>query len=101
MSEDDSCSGASISLDESFVSKADSGVHHRDVEDSQRDAIAGEGAVEVSRWRRMVILMLLLTAALVITTTYIFLSREETDEFEKSVSFCILQRKISNKRVTA
>jgi hypothetical protein len=37
-----------------------------------------------------VILMLLLTAALVITSTYMFLSREETDEFEKSVSLSML-----------
>jgi hypothetical protein len=60
------------------------------IEESQQDKeITGQGAVEVSRSRRMVIAMLVLTAALVITTTYIFLSREETDEFEKSVRLCI------------
>jgi hypothetical protein len=49
--------------------------------------IGGQDSVGVSRWRAMVILMISLTAALVITTTYIFLSREERDEFEKSVRF--------------
>jgi hypothetical protein len=53
----------------------------------QQVDISGQDSVGVSRWKRMVIVMLLLTAALVITTTYIFLSREETDEFEKSVRF--------------
>jgi hypothetical protein len=43
-----------------------------------------------------VILMLLLTAALVITSTYMFLSREETDEFEKSVSLSMLGIPASN-----
>jgi hypothetical protein len=69
------------------------------IEESQQDKeIAGQGAVEVSRSRRMVIAMLLLTAALVITTTYIFLSREENDEFERSVRFCtltVLRRKMT------
>jgi hypothetical protein len=99
MSDNDSCSG--LSMDDSFVLK-DSLTRtdsvsvlepQRDAEDSQRNTIANQGAVEVSRSRRMVTAMLLLTAALVITTTYIFLSREETDEFEKSV------RQISNKRI--
>jgi hypothetical protein len=100
MEEEDSFSGPDILLDENFTlndsltrtESLASGLAdpYRDVEESQRDKdIAGEGAVEVSRSRRMVIAMLLLTAALVITTTYIFLSREETDEFEKSVRFCI------------
>jgi hypothetical protein len=57
-----------------------------DSETKQREDISGRESVGVSRWRRMVIVMLLLTAVLVITTTYLFLSREETDEFEKSVS---------------
>jgi hypothetical protein len=58
---------------------------------SQQDDIGGQDSVGVSRWRGMVVVMLLLTASLVITTTYIFLSREETDEFEKSVRFCMLR----------
>jgi hypothetical protein len=61
-----------------------------DVEAAQQQKqvdIGGKDSVGVSRWRAMVILMISLTAALVITTTYIFLSREETDEFEKSVRF--------------
>lgn len=45
-----------------------------------------ENSAEVSRWRGVAIIMLFLTAAFVITTSYVFLSREETDEFEKSVS---------------
>jgi hypothetical protein len=54
--------------------------------DLERNEIAGKHSAEVSRWRGMVTIMLFATAALVITTTYVFLSREETDEFEKSVS---------------
>jgi hypothetical protein len=112
MEEEDSfCSGPEILLDNDNFSLNDSltgtdsmasgFIPHRDVEESQRDKdIAGEGAVEVLRSRRMVIAMLLLTAALVITTTYIFLSREETDEFEKSVRLCIFRGRISNKRIT-
>jgi hypothetical protein len=110
--EENSLSGPEILLDENFTSNDSffrmdsfsSGLlePYRVVEVSQRDKyIDGEGSVEVSRSRRMVIAMLLLTAALVITTTYIFLSREETDEFEKSVRFCMLRRKNSNKRITA
>jgi hypothetical protein len=57
---------------------------------TQQDDIVGQDSVGVSRSRRMVMVMLLLTASLVITTTYLFLSREETDEFEKSVSFLML-----------
>jgi hypothetical protein len=98
MSDDDSLSDASISLDESSDSLSMG--HNRDVEDSQRDDITGAGAVQVSRSRRMAIAMFLMTSALVVTTTYIFLSREETDEFEKSVSFCILRKKISKIRIT-
>jgi hypothetical protein len=53
----------------------------------QQVDIAGQESVGVSRWRRIVIAALVFTAALVITTTYLFLSREQTDEFEKSVRF--------------
>jgi hypothetical protein len=55
-------------------------------EDEQLHLLHKKDSTEVSRWRGMVIIMLLFTASLVITTTYIFLSKEETDEFEKSVS---------------
>jgi hypothetical protein len=54
--------------------------------EAERDEIAAKESINISRWRGMVIMMLLLTAASVITSTYIFLSREEQDEFEKSVS---------------
>jgi hypothetical protein len=102
MEEEDSFSGPEILLDDNFTlndsltrtDSVSSGLMlHPDKEVSQRDKdIAGEGGVEVSRSRRMVIAMLLLTAALVITTTYIFLSREEIDEFEKSVRFWVLRK---------
>jgi hypothetical protein len=96
MTEDDgSFSVASGSPDESFsfndsFSGADSAGKQLGIEDKQQDEIAGNDSVGVSRLRGMVVAMLLLTAALVITSTYIFLSREETDEFEKSVSFRML-----------
>jgi hypothetical protein len=96
MTEDDgSFSVASGLPDESFsfndsFSGADSAGKQLGIEDKQQDEIAGNDSVGVSRLRGMVVAMLLLTAALVITSTYIFLSREETDEFEKSVSFRML-----------
>jgi hypothetical protein len=73
--------------DSSTYKDSDKGEHN---DTQQQDDIAGQDSVGVSRWRRMVVLMLLLTAALVITSTYLFLSREETNEFEKSVSFSML-----------
>jgi hypothetical protein len=57
----------------------------------KQDDIAVEESVGVARWRRMVNVMLLLTSALVITSTYMFLSREEADEFEKSVSLSLVR----------
>jgi hypothetical protein len=100
MEEEESFSGPEILLNDNFTmndsltgtdSWASGLADPYRIEESQRDKdIAGQGAVEVSRSRRMVIAMLLLTAALVITTTYVFLSREEADEFERSVRLCIL-----------
>jgi hypothetical protein len=86
---DDDSSDESSTASESFAG-SDSRGEPLDVEatqQQQRVDIGGQDSVGVSRWRAMVILMISLTAALVITTTYIFLSREETDEFEKSVRF--------------
>jgi hypothetical protein len=89
---DDDSSDESSTASHSFVG-SDSRGEPLDIEAAQQQqqqqqvAIGGQDSVGVSRWRAMVILMLLLTAALVITSTYMFLSREETDEFEKSVSF--------------
>jgi hypothetical protein len=37
-------------------------------------------------WREIVTGMLVITAALVTVTTYIFLSREEVDDFSRGVS---------------
>lgn len=58
----------------------------QDKDAEERRLIEKNDSVEVSRWKMMVIVMLFLTAALVITSTYLFLSSEEKDEFEKSVS---------------
>jgi hypothetical protein len=76
------------SPDSSSTKDTDTGEQVND-KSKEQDEIGGQESVGVSRWRRMVILMLLLTAALVITSTYMFLSREETDEFEKSVSLML------------
>jgi len=54
-------------------------------EEEQLHLIQKKASAEVSRWRGMVIMMLSFTARLVITTTYLFLSRKETDEFEKLI----------------
>lgn len=80
-SDDDETPDSSESFKDSETGDMDDG------KSTKQDDIAGQESVGVSRWRRMVMLMLFLTAALVITSTYLFLSREETDEFEKSVSF--------------
>jgi hypothetical protein len=84
---DDDSSDESSTASFSFPG-SDSRGESLDVEAAQHQKqvdIGGQDSVGVSRWRAMVIIMISLTAALVITTTYIFLSREETDEFEKSV----------------
>jgi hypothetical protein len=86
-SEDHSDDGESPDDSSTNFKDSDKGEHN---DTQQQDDIAGQDSVGVSRWRRMVVLMLLLTAALVITSTYLFLSREETNEFEKSVSFSML-----------
>jgi hypothetical protein len=89
-SDDDSSSDESSTGSDSFAGSDPSGEPTIDIEAAQQQErvdIGGQYSVGVSRWRAMVILMISLTAALVITTTYIFLSRQETDEFEKSVRF--------------
>jgi hypothetical protein len=73
-------------LDTSSTKDSDTGGHEHG-ENIKQEEIAAEESVGVARWRRMVNVMLMATAALVITSTYMFLSREEADEFEKSVSF--------------
>jgi hypothetical protein len=86
---DDDSSDESSTTSDSFA-RSDSRGEPLDIEAAQQRQqvdIGGQDSVGVSRWRAMVILMISLTAALVITTTYIFLSREETNEFEKSVRF--------------
>jgi hypothetical protein len=55
-------------------------------ENKKEEAIATSEATEASKWRIVVVLMIVVTAALVISSTYVFLSREQKDEFEKSVS---------------
>jgi hypothetical protein len=86
-SEDEESPDDSSTFKDSETSEHDHGKSIKKEEVS----IAGQESVGVQRWRRMVIVMLLLTAALVITSTYLFLSREETDEFEKSVSLSMLR----------
>jgi hypothetical protein len=85
---DDDSSDESSTASDSFAGSGSRG-ESLDIEAAQAQQkqvdIGGQDSVGVSRWRAMVILMISLTAALVITTTYIFLSREETNEFEKSV----------------
>jgi anti-sigma-K factor RskA len=91
---DDDSSDESSTTSDSFA-RSDSRGEPLDIEAAQQRQqvdIGGQDSVGVSRWRAMVILMISLTAALVITTTYIFLSREETNEFEKSVRFFKLGR---------
>jgi hypothetical protein len=101
MSEDDSdfyiTDDDDSSVDESStardsLARSDSRGEKLDIEAARQEQvdIGGQDSVGVSRWRAMVILMLSLTAALVISTTYIFLSHEETDEFEKSVR-CVFE----------
>jgi hypothetical protein len=90
-SEDDFDSDDVESPDTSSTKDSDTGVEQDYGKSTEQDDIAAQESVGVSRWRRMVCLMLLLTAALVITSTYMFLSREETDEFEKSVSFSMVE----------
>jgi hypothetical protein len=84
---DDSDSDDVGSPDTSSTRDSDTDVEHDYGKSKEQHDFAAQESVGVSRWRRMVMLMLLLTATLVITSTYMFLSREETDEFEKSVSF--------------
>jgi hypothetical protein len=75
--------------DTSSTKDSDTGGHEHGKSIKQEE-IAAEESVGVARWRRMVNVMLMATAALVITSTYMFLSREEADEFEKSVSLSMV-----------
>jgi hypothetical protein len=90
-SDDDDSVDESSTARDSFAGSDSRDSELLDVEAARQQQvdIGGRDSVGVSRWRAMVILMLTLTAALVISTTYVFLSHEETDEFEKSVRYIL------------
>ena len=47
----------------------------------------GKGeSLQVGRWKTLVAIMMILTGAVVVSSSYIFLSREEEDEFQTAVS---------------
>lgn len=86
-SDDDSSDESSTASDSFAGSNSTKGDIEAAQDQQVGNGIGGQDSVGVSRWRTMVIIMLSLTAASVITSTYMFLSREVTDEFEKSVRF--------------
>jgi hypothetical protein len=89
---DDNASASSESYysDDDESSGLDSGVNGEDEasrdEEKEIQLIIRNENKAVVLWREIVTGMLVITAALVTVTTYIFLSREEVDDFSKGVS---------------
>jgi hypothetical protein len=88
---DDNKSVASESYfsDEDDESQLDSDFHGEEEsrdEEKEIQLIIRKENKAVLLWREIVTGMLVITAALVTVTTYIFLSREEVDDFSRGVS---------------
>jgi len=86
---DDNSQGSSSLSGASYASTStrQTGYQSKQSADESQAMIADKLANAVSRLRALVVLMLLVTAAVVVSMTYIFLSGNEEDEFEKSVGY--------------
>jgi hypothetical protein len=90
VADDESASSGSYYSDDDESSGLGSGVNGEDEssrdEEKEIQLIIRNENKAVLLWREIVTGMLVITAALVTVTTYIFLSREEVDDFSRGVS---------------